>query len=189
MMRRSLIVAGIAALAALASPASAARWSVDYGRSRLGFRVSWGEAPYIAQFKSWKADIAFDPTDLAHSRAAVDIDMVSETSDDAQTDDGVKGAQGFAADRFPTAHFETTGFTHRGGSSYVAMGTVSIKGIARPVALPFMLTISGATAHMVGQAHLSRADFHVGTGTWAKPDTVAYDVTVTVDLVAAKSGT
>jgi polyisoprenoid-binding protein YceI len=188
MMNRSLSVAGIAALVALASPASGAHWNVDHGRSRLGFRVSWGETPYIAQFNSWKADIEFDPADLAHSRAVVDIDVASEASDDNQTDDGVKGAQGFAVDRFPVAHFETTGFTHRGGSAYVATGIVSIRGIARPVTVPFTLTTSGATAHMVGQAHLSRADFHVGTGTWAKPDPVAYEVTVNIDLVATKAG-
>jgi polyisoprenoid-binding protein YceI len=189
MMRRLAFVAGIAVLVALAaSPTSAAHWNVDYGRSRLGFRVSWGEAPYIAQFHSWKADIEFDPADLAHSRAVVDIDVASETSDDNQTDDGVKGAQGFAADRFPTAHFETTGFAHRGGSDYVVTGTVSIKSITRAVTLPFTLTLSGASAHMTGQARLSRADFHVGTGTWAKPDPVAYEVTVNIDLVATKAG-
>lgn len=187
-MTRALIAAGIAALVALASPASAAHWNVDYGRSRLGFRVSWGEAPYVAQFHSWKADIEFDPTDLAHSRAVVDIDVASEISDDDQTDDGVKGAQGFATDRFPRAHFEATDFAHRGGNAYVARGTVSIKGVARPVTLPFTLTISGATAHMLGQAHLSRAAFHVGTGTWAKPDPVAYEVTVIIDLLATKAG-
>jgi len=187
-MNRSLVLAGIAALVALASPASAAHWNVDYGRSRLGFRVNWGNEPFVAQFHSWKADIAFDPADLAHSRAAVDIDVTSESSDDEQTDDGVKGAQGFDADRFPAAHFETIAFKHRGGHAYVAAGTVSIKGVARPVTLPFTLNISGATAHMVGQAHLSRADFQVGTGTWAKPDPVAYEVTVNIDLVATKAG-
>lgn len=187
-MRRSLIAAGIAALVALASHASAAHWNVDYGKSRLGFRVNWGHEPYVAQFHSWKADIDFDPADLVHSRAAVDIDVTSESSDDEQTDDGVKGAQGFDADRFPAAHFATTGFAPRGGSAYVATGTMSIKGFARPVTLPFTLTISGATAHMTGQAHLSRADFQVGTGTWAKPDPVAYEVTVNIDLVATKAG-
>jgi hypothetical protein len=34
-----------------------------------------------------------------------------------------------------------------------------------------------------------RTDFHVGTGEWAKPDPVAMQVTVNVDLVASKSGT
>lgn len=187
-MRRTLIVAGIAALAAFASPASAAHWTVDYAKSRLGFRVSWGEAPYIAQFHSWKADIEFDPADLAHARAMVDIDVASEASDDNQTDDGVKGAQGFAVDRFPTAHFETTSISRKSANAYVATGTLSIKGIARPITLPFTLTISGRTARMTGQAHLSRADFHVGTGTWAKPDPVAYEVTVNIDLVATKAG-
>ena len=67
------------------------------------------------------------------------------------------------------------------------VSTNTIKGISRPVGLPFTLTIAGATAHMVGKAHVTRTDFTVGTNEWAKPDPVALDVTVNVDLTATKA--
>lgn len=188
-MRRALGIASAVALAlAVSAPALAAHWTVDHAKSRLSLRVSWGKEPYVAQFSSWKANIAFDPDDLGHSRASVDIDVASLASDDDQTDDGVKGAQGFQADQFPSAHFETTSFSRKSAGAYVATGTLSIKGIARPVTLPFTLTIAGASAHMTGRARVLRSDFHVGTGVWAKPDPVAYEVTVNVDLVATRSG-
>jgi polyisoprenoid-binding protein YceI len=179
----------IALLVALfaAAPASAAQhWKVDSAKSKLGFSVSWSAQPFVGVFRSWKADIDFDPADLAHSHALITIDLGSETSSDPETDDGIKGAEGFAASQFPTATFRTTAFTHKSGDQYVAAGTLSIKGISRAITLPFTLTLSGNAAHVAGKAQVIRTDFEVGTGEWAKPDPVARAVTVSVDLTATK---
>ncbi len=184
-MRR---LAAIAALL-LATPAAAApHWSVDAAKSRLGFTVQWAGQPFRATFKSWKADIVFDPADLAHSSADVAIDMASIASGDAETDDGVKGAQGFQTSQFATARFTTTGFTHKSGNDYAAAAKLTIRGITRPVTLPFTLTIGGNTAHMKGSAQVSRMDFGVGQGgDFSKPEPVAYQVRVDVDLTASKA--
>ncbi len=182
------IVISIAAIALLMAPASAAqRWKVDTAKSKLGFTVSWGGQPFNGAFRSWKSDIDFDPADLAHSHAEITIDLGSETSGDAETDGGIKSADGFAVSQFPNAVFRTTGFTHKSGNDYVAAGTLSIKGVSRNIALPFTLTLSGNSAHVVGHAQVMRTDFNVGTGEWAKPDPVAHAVTVNVDLTATKS--
>lgn len=175
------------ALALLSTPALAAHWNVDYGKSRLGFQVNWGGTPFVATFKSWKADIDFDPADLARAHTQVTIDIASEASSDAETDGGVKGDQGFAASQFPTARFQANTFRHTAGNQYVASGTLSIKGMSRPISLPFVLSLSGNTARVVGKAQLLRTDFKVGTGEWEKADPVAHEVTVNVDLVATKS--
>lgn len=182
---KAVIAAGL--ILVTTSPSTAAQhWTVNTAKSRLGFSVSWSGQPYVGMFRSWAADIQFDPADLAHSRAEITIDTGSETSGDGETDDGVKGAEGFASSQYPKAIFRTTAFTHKSGNAYVATGTLSIKGVSRPVILPFTLTISGNTAHVVGRAQVMRTDFHVGTGEWEKPDPVAHNVTVTVDLIASK---
>jgi polyisoprenoid-binding protein YceI len=183
-MKRA-ILAGIV-LSLCGTPALAAHWNVDYGKSKLGFSVQWGGEPFVAVFKSWKADINFDPADLAHSRANITIDIGSEASADAENDGGVKGAEGFGVSQFPAATFRANSFTHKSGNDYVAQGTLTIKGVSRPIALPFTLTVSGSAAHAVGKAAVMRTDFHVGTGEWEKPDPVAHEVTVNIDLTASK---
>ena len=178
------------ALAALltAAPASAAHWNVDAAKSKLGFTVSWSGQPFNATFKSWKANIEFDSADLAHSRADVTIDVASESSDDAESDDGIKGAQGFQAAQFATARFQTTSIAHKSGNDYVAQGKLTLRGVTKQVALPFTLTIAGNGAHMVGSTQVSRMDFGVGQGgDFSKPAPVAYQVTIKVDLVAVKA--
>jgi polyisoprenoid-binding protein YceI len=177
----------LALLLAISAPALAAQhWKVDYPHSKLGFTVRWAGEPFTAVFRAWKADIDFDPADLGHAHGEVTINLASEASDDPQTDDGLKGAEGFQVSQFPTATFRTAAFIHKGGNQYIATGTLSIKGISRAITLPFTLTLTGNTAHVVGHAQVLRTDFNVGTGEWAKPDPVATQVTVNVDLVASK---
>jgi len=185
---RGALLAGAAAALLACTPASAAHWNVDPAKSHLGFTVNWANQPFTATFKSWKATIDFDPADLAHSRAEATIDIASETSGDSETDEGVKGAQGFQTTQFPVAHFLTTGFTHTTGDAYVATAKLTIRGMSKSVTLPFTLTIAGNSAHMTGKTQVLRTDFGVGTGgDFSKPEPVAYQVSVNVDLVATKA--
>src|SRR5579871_404019 len=152
------LVFGAAFACLLSLPASASQWSVDHAKSRVGFTVQWSGQPFVATFKSWNADINFDPADLAHSRALVTIDLGSEASDLPDNDDGLKGPEGFAISQFPTARFETTGFVSKGANNYVATGRLTIHGVSRQVSLPFMLAIAGNTAHMSGRTAVMRTD-------------------------------
>jgi polyisoprenoid-binding protein YceI len=185
MMRRLSLAFALAAL--FTAPASAAHWTVDYAKSKLGFNVLWSNEPFAGSFKSWKADIDFDPDAPHLAHVAVAVDLASEASDETDFDDGLKGAQGFQTSRFPVARFVTTTFAHEIGAEYIATGNLTLKGITREVVLPFSLTINGNTAHMKGTAHVMRTDFGVGLGTWSAPTPVAHDVTVTIDLVATRS--
>jgi polyisoprenoid-binding protein YceI len=178
----------IAAAALFAAPsAHAAHWNVDTAHSKLGFTVIWAKQPFTATFKSWKANIDFDAANLAASKADITIVIGSMASGDAETDAGIKGEVGFGADKFPTAHFVTTSFTHKSGNDYVARGTLTLKAVTKPVTLPFALTINGKSAHMVGTAVVMRNQFAVGTGQWAAPDPVAFDVKVNIDLTATQN--
>ncbi len=177
----------LAFLLLCASPAAAQpHWTVDAARSKLGFTVQWSGEPFTATFKTWKADIAFDPADLAHSHASVTISVDSEASDFPDNDEGLRGLQGLNVAKFPMAKFETTRFTHAQGNDYVADATLTLHGMTKHVTLPFTLTITGNTAHMVGKAVLMRPDFGLAEGEFSGEKPIARAVTVNVDLVAAK---
>jgi len=185
-MIKQLAICAALAYAAL-TPASGAQWNVDHTKSRLGFSVLWSGQTFEATFKSWKADIQFDPADLAHSHANVTIDLGSETSTAPDNDDGLKGAEGFAITQFPTARFETASFSAKGGNNYVAMGHLALHGVSKAITLPFALVLSGDSAHMTGKTVVLRTDFGLGKGEWASAATIAHEVAITVDLTATKS--
>ncbi|HEY1709747.1 MAG TPA: YceI family protein [Rhizomicrobium sp.] len=180
-------IVAFAALALSSAPAWATpQWTVDHGKSKLGFAVQWSGEAFAATFKSWKADIAFDPADLAHSHVTVLIDVGSEASAFPDNDEGLKGPQGFDPGKFPTAKFEAAKFTHGQGNAYVADGTLSLHGVTKHITLPFTLTITGNTAHMVGKAVLARPDFGLAQGEFSGETPIAHAVTVNVDLTASK---
>jgi len=168
-------------------PASAAHWMVDRAKSHLGFTVRWSGEPFVATFKSWSADIDFDPSDLAHSRVVATIDLASEASDTPDNDDGLKGPEGFSIAQFPTARFETTGFVHKNAEQYVATGKLSLHGITHPVTLPFALKIAGNSAHAAGRAQVLRSDFGLGHGEWASSNVIAQMVMIDLQLTATKA--
>ena len=184
-MRSRILFAAAAILCT--TPAFGAHWNVDSAKSRLGFTVQWSGEAFAATFKSWKADINFDPADLVHSHVVATIDLGSEASDTPDNDDGLKGPQGFSIAQFPTARFEASTFKHGAGSAYTASGTLSLHGLTKPVTLPFTLTIVGDTAHATGKAQVLRTDFGLGQGEWAAPTPIAHEVTINLDLTATKA--
>jgi len=185
-MIKGLIFGG-ALTSILLTPASATQWNVDHTKSRVGFTVQWSGEPFVATFKSWNADINFDPADLAHAKVNVTIDVGSETSQLPDNDDGLKGPEGFAISQFPAARFETTGFTAAGNDRFVAAGRFTIHGVSRQITLPFTLTFAGSSVHMTGKTVVMRTDFGLGHGEWASPATIGHEVAITVDLTATKA--
>jgi polyisoprenoid-binding protein YceI len=181
------LVALFLAAAVPSAAAQPAHWTVDSAKSRLSFSVQWSGEAFTATFKRWKADILFDPSDLAHSRASVSIDMASEGSDFPDNDEGLKGTQGFETSKFPVAKFDATHFVHGSGNSYTADATLSLHGLTKHVTLPFTLVITGKTAHMTGRTSLMRADFGLAGGEFSGDTPIAHAVTVNVDLTATRS--
>jgi polyisoprenoid-binding protein YceI len=63
------------------------------------------------------------------------------------------------------------------------VGTLQIRGITKPLTLPFTLTSDGKTAHTTGHADLVRTAFGVGQRLWQSGQWVWLDVAVNVDIV------
>ena len=184
-MRGFLLLTAMIALQPL--PATAAHWTVDHAKSHLGFTVKWSGEPFVATFKSWSADIDFDPNDLSHSHVVTMINLASENSDTPDNDSGLKGPEGFSVAQFPIARFETTGFVHKSGESYVAAGRLNLHGATRSITIPFLLKLAGNSAHVAGHVQVLRTDFGLGRGEWAAPDPIAHEVMIDLELTATKA--
>ena len=183
-MRASLLFP-LAAVAVLAASAAQARpYMVDKSASRLGFTGAMSGAAFQGSFRRWDATIDFDPNNLPASRAVVIVDMTSAATGDGARDEALPSSDWFAAKTHPRATFVSRSITRTGPNRYAAAGTLTIRGVARPVVLPFTLALTGPTAKMTGQLVLDRTTFGVGQGQWRTGSTVATQVTVNVNLTA-----
>lgn len=172
------------ALAATPAFAGAPVWKVDPARSSLTFTAQQAGAPVEGRFATWTAEIAFDPDAPEAAKIRTTVDIASATTGQGQIDGALASDAWFGAQAFPQAVFEATGAKVTGEGSFEAAGTLTIKGVAVPVTLPFTLAIDGDTARAAGKVELSRDAWSIGAGV---PDsTVAAAVGVAFEITATK---
>ena len=162
-------------------------WAVDPGASRLTFASSVSGQAFTGSFRRWDAVIHFDPRDLAHSDVAATIDLASAASGSPDRDTQLPDQDWFWTSHFPRATFVAHGFRPAGPGRYLAAGVLTIRGVAKPLTLPFSLAITGASAKMSAQVVLDRLAFGVGQGQWKATDSVPAGVTVHIDLTARRA--
>ncbi|HLN25407.1 MAG TPA: YceI family protein [Patescibacteria group bacterium] len=167
-----------------ASPALAAGWHVDPSQSQLGFLATQGGEPFQGKFGKLTADIDFDPAKPTAGHVLVRIDMSSATTGDRQRDEALPQVEWFDVKEFPEARFEANGFRAAGSGTFEALGQLTLRGVTKPLVLPFTFQQSGETARAQGQVAFERGDFGVGQGIWASGQWVGTTVTVTFDLTA-----
>ena len=175
-----------AASQAWAGPASA--WTVDKGASKVAFASSFDGGAFSGSFRRWDAAIRFDPANLAGSSAVVTFDMASAVTGESGRDGALPQDDWFAAGRFPKATFKATTFKALGGNRYQAVGDLTIRGVTKPLTLPFTLVITGGVAKMNASVGLNRLAFGVGQNEWKTTEVVPATVTVNISLTARRAG-
>ena len=188
-MRAALAAVGVLTLAPLAQPACAGpagAWVVEPS-SRLGFRADMSGQAIDGTFRRWNAQIAFDPANLAGSKAVITVEPASAATGDADRDSTLPSTDWFDAAKFPKAVFTAAAFHNLGGGRYAADGVLTLRGVNRPVTLPFTLRIIGDQAVVNGQVLIDRTAFGVGQGQWKSGDVVKAQVAVIVAITAHRA--
>lgn len=180
-----MMVAG-AALGLLASSAQAAEWKIAPADSALTFSgVQTGEK-FTGRFAKFDAHVSLDPDRLEEAKIVATVDIASAATGDRQRDTAMPGKEWFDAAGFPQARFESRQ-VKKTSNGYEAVGDLTVRGVTKPVVLPFTLEIDGRKAHAHGHVDFKRNLFGVGQGDWASGDWVALDVGVDFDLKAERA--
>lgn len=160
-------------------------WTVAKS-STLGFSAAWEDNTIQGQFKRWTADILFSPDALDRSKLTVSIDMASAATGDDQRDASLPSEDFFAAATHPKAVFTASKFRKTGEGRFVADGVLDLRGVKKPVSLPFSLKIDGDTATARGVTTLDRTVFGVGQGEWASTSEIGAKVKVSFAIAAKR---
>ena len=173
-----------AAPAAWAAPAPA--WVVDKAASSIRFSSTFNGDAFSGGFSRWDADIHFDPANLAGSSVTVSIDAASAATGDADRDQALPTPKFLSAGKFPRATFTAHSFKALGGGKYLAAGQLSLRGVTRPLALPFTLAIAGDRARMNATLPLDRLAFGVGQDEWRATSALPAAVNVSIVVTARR---
>lgn len=158
-------------------------WALAPG-GRLGFTAQWNGQPVTGGFGKWSATILFAPEALDASKVDVSIDLASVDTGDSQRDGTLTGSDFFDTSRFAKASYRATRFRSLGGDRYRADGTLTLRGVSKPVPLSFTLTIKGKSARARGTATIDRTSFGVGQGDYASTAEIAGPVAISFDFTA-----
>lgn len=166
-------------------PAAAAEWGINPQTSKVGFEATGGGYTTRGTFAQYKTDIQFDPDAPEQASVRVLLNMKSVTTGTGDVDSTLQSADYFNTAQFPTAQFVAKGAKPIGDGKYVLEGQLTLKGVTKPVTLPFTIDIDAGNATVNAEAKINRMDFGIG------PESVAglavdKDVKLTLNLKALR---
>ena len=170
---------------------SSPTWIIDPSASTLQFSATVARPngdekwTFVADIGRWTAEIQFDPDQPEAAVLDVTIDMTSLATGEGGFDREMIGKAWLDAKGFNQAAYHARGFERAGGDVYTADGSLTLRGVERPVPLRFELKTDGSTAHAVGTAEVQRLDFGIGEsagpGLASTTVAVSFEISVSVD--------
>lgn len=157
---------------------------VQVEKSKITFVSKQMNVPVEGQFKTFNAQLQFDPSKPENTTTKIEIDLnsIDLGSDEANTE--VKRKPWFNLSVFPTAIFNSSKVNTLGENRYEVTGELQIKGKTQVVTIPVTVKMLDSTVELSGQFILKRLQFNIGEGAWADTETVADEVTVNFTLLA-----
>jgi len=179
--RRALLATVAGCLLAAGMPAVAADY-VQAAGSTLTFATRYQGEVFSGHFSNFRTRLSFDPQQLDDARLDVLIALASAGTANEDRDETLHGADFFHSSRFPQARYRASTFRHLGGNEYAADGTLSLRGVRRPLTLTFSWA-PGTQPVLSGKATVGRLDFGIGAGDWADVELIPNAVAVSTRVV------
>ncbi|GAA5784779.1 polyisoprenoid-binding protein [Chitiniphilus shinanonensis] len=170
-------LAGAALAAVLAVPAFAAQ-TLAPGKSALGFTFKQMGVPVEGTFKTYTAQVSFDPAKPEAAQATFSVDLGSIDVGGPDGNAEARKKAWFDVATFPKATFTAKSVKALGGGKYEARGPLVIKGVSRDIVAQFTAKPVGSDLQLDGGFPLKRLQYKLGDGAWADTETVADDVQV-----------
>jgi polyisoprenoid-binding protein YceI len=176
-----VVIGFLLSAVAFAAPALAGDYAQTAG-STLGFSGKYQGEAFNGQFPGFVTTLSFDPAKLAGAKLDVSIPLATATTRNADYDSELRGTSFFNSKKFPQARYTATKFRALGGNKYAADGTLSLRGVSKPVVLTFTWT-PGAKPVLAGTAVVKRLDFGVGGGDWADLGVIPNEIKISTKVV------
>jgi polyisoprenoid-binding protein YceI len=177
------------------APVPGGDYNIDPAHSIIGFSIRHLEIAWVeGRFKDFKGTVRFDESDVTKSSVEFSAKVESIDTGVEPRNAHLRTADFFDAAKYPEMSFKSTRVERRGKDKYVLHGDFTLKGVTKPVALPFSLTGAikdpwGNTRFGVSaQTKIDRRDYGI---TWGKALEnggldVGNEVTIDLQLEAVK---
>lgn len=169
--------------AAIAS--AAMNWTVIESESHVKFTAKQEGKDFTGEFKSFEADIRFDPDNLAGSSVTVTVPLDQIDAGSRDRNSTLPDKVWFSAKKFPEAVWTSSNIELTGEGEYLAKGELTLKGLSKPLDIPFALTI-GDKAEMTATVPMNRTMWNVGEDPWNTDEWVSQQVVLDIKVAASR---
>lgn len=176
------------------APIPGGDYKIDPAHSLIGFAVRHLEINWVeGRFKEFEGTIHYDDKDVTKSSVEFSAKVASIDTEVEARDKHLRTADFFEVEKYPTMTFKSTRVERKGKDAFVLHGDLTLKGVTKPVALPF--TLKGAVKDPWGntrfgidaETKINRRDFGINYGNaFAGGLDVGNEVTVSLQLEALK---
>ena len=153
MRNNKIFAAALLAVLIAAVPALAAdTYNFDKAHTRIGFTAQHLVISTVeGRFKDFDGVITVDP-DITKSSVKITIKTASVDTDNSQRDSDLRNSEFLDVAKYPEMSFVSDKIEKR-GDGYVAIGTFTLKGVAKKIELPF--TFAGPIADPWGMQRIA----------------------------------
>jgi polyisoprenoid-binding protein YceI len=185
-MKACLLGMACTLLVAASLPASAQQ-SLVPAQSEIAFTSTQMGVPVQGKFRSFIAQVAFNPKNPEISKIAFAIDVASASFGVAELDAEAANPAWFDAKRYRHATFQSTSVKETGNGKLDVAGRLTIKGNVRDVVVPVAVSQSTTGTTATGAFAIRRLDFGIGDGDWKDTAMVSNEVQVKFKLLLVGS--
>lgn len=125
-----------AATRPVAEPEGAARYVLDPAHSEVSFQVRHLVTRARGRFQRFSAELEGDPAFPEAARIRFTIASDSIDTNEPDRDKHLRSADFFDVEKYPEIVFESSGVRPRDGDRYDVAGTLTIRGVSRPITVP-----------------------------------------------------
>ncbi len=158
--------------------------SLTYGQSwiptaaRTTFTAKMFGVKVVGNFKGFKGNINFDPSNLAQSSISGSVDAATVDTDNSLRDGHLREKDDFfQVEKYPRVTLKSTKI-EKSGSGYVGTFDLTLKNVTKSLKIPFTFQESGSTATLEGSTELDRTDWKFGGNTLGMSDDVKLNLKV-----------
>jgi len=166
------------ALAWLVAQSVAAQQRVLPAMSEIGFTSRQMGVPVQGRFRTFDAQVDFDPNHPESARIVLHIDLASASIGTAETEAELAKPGWFDTRHYPQASFSSSSVKPAAAGRFDVVGKLTLKGTTREITVPVTLQRTADTTTASGNLALHRLDYRIGDGDWSDPSLVADEVQV-----------
>ncbi|MDP4148589.1 MAG: YceI family protein [Bacteroidota bacterium] len=158
----------------------AGNWKVDAEKSKINFSVKGPFGTVHGHFTGLKADIQFSEKDPSAGSVSASVEAKTvSTGIGLRNSDLRNKAEWLDVAKYPEISYRSKKI-EKSGNGYKAIGELTLKGVSKPVDIPFTFTAHEGGGVFKGKFSIKRDDYKVGKPGGSVGEEITIDLEVPV---------